>query len=108
MNIFKSSFRSQMPLMPLLVFCSVAIFFANLNQARADYQSAVLAKSPVGYWRLNDSVVAPPNVLATNTGTLGAVGNGTFENDMLAGFAGALPAQASSNPAVHGEAYFDG
>lgn|SRR5437870_7853532 len=107
MKIPQSSSRPRKP-STALVFCSVAIFFANLNQARADYQSAVLAKSPVGYWRLNDAVVAPANVLATNIGTLGAVGNGTFENDMLAGVAGALPAQASSNTAVHGEAYFDG
>jgi hypothetical protein len=46
--------------------------------------------------------------MATNIGTLGAAGNGTFENDVLAGAPGALPAQASSNTAILCEAYFDG
>src|SRR5882672_8738721 len=107
MKALQSSPVARNPMIAL-VLCGVAIFFFPNLQARADYQSAVLAQSPVGYWRLNDAVVAPPNVLATNIGTLGAVGNGTFENDMLAGVAGALPAQVSSNTAVHGEAYFDG
>jgi len=76
--------------------------------ARADYQSAVLAQSPVGYWRLNDTVAAPTLALATNIGTLGAVGQGTFENDILAGLAGALPAQTGSNTAIRGEGYLNG
>src|SRR6266568_8505166 len=107
MKIPQSSSRPRKP-STALVFCSVAIFFANLNQARADYQSAVLAKSPVGYWRLNDAVVAPANVLATNIGSLGAVGNGTFENDLLAGAPGALPAQASTNTAILAQGYLNG
>src|SRR5262249_42465446 len=92
-----------------VLFCGVAgLFFANPGSSRADYQSAVLAKSPVGYWRLNDAVAAPSNVLATNLGTLGAIGNGTFENDLLAGYPGALPAQGATNFAIHGEDYLEG
>src|SRR5437660_11899704 len=91
-----------------LLFGMAGFCFANLHQARADYQSAVLSQSPVGYWRLNDSVAAPPNVLATNLGSLGAVGNGTFESDLLAGAPGALPAQASTNTAILAEGYLNG
>jgi len=107
MKSLQSSPFARKPVIALS-FCSVAlIFFANL-QARADYQSAVLAQSPVGYWRLNDAVVAPANVLATNLGSLGGIGNGTFENDLLAGAPGALPAQASTNTAILGEEYLEG
>src|SRR5882672_7526021 len=106
MKTLQFSPRARNPVTSLL-FCSVVFFFANL-EARADYQSAVLAKSPVGYWRLNDAVVAPGNVLATNTGSLGAVGNGTFENDLLAGAPGALPAQASTNTAILAYGYLNG
>jgi hypothetical protein len=80
----------------------------HLNPARADYQSAVLAKAPVGYWRLNDAVATPPLVLATNLGALGAVGNGTFENDILLGVPGALPAQAATNTGILGVGYLNG
>src|SRR5216117_668498 len=93
----------------IALICSVAGFLsANLHQARADYQSAVLSNSPVGYWRLNDAVAAPANVMATNIGSLGAIGNGTFENDLLAGLPGALPAQSPTNTAIRGEGYLNG
>src|ERR1041385_620773 len=94
------------PLIALLVPCVAILCLAD--QAFADYQSAVLAKSPVGYWRLNDTVAAPPNVMATNIGSLGSLGNGTFENDLLAGAPGALPAQSSSNTAIIAYGYLDG
>src|SRR5438876_11596083 len=107
MKYLPCSPRARTPLLALL--CSVAGFLsANLHQARADYQSAVLAQSPVGYWRLNDAVAAPANVMATNIGSLGAIGNGTFENDLLAGLPGALPAQAPTNTAIRGEGYLNG
>src|SRR6266576_4526102 len=81
---------------------------ACVMPVKADYQSTVLSKSPVGYWRLNDVVAAPGNMLATNIGTLGAVGNGTYEYDSLAGVSGALPSQSSSNTAMRVESYIDG
>src|ERR1044071_3619919 len=90
----------------LLIHCMAILCLAA--QAFADYPSAVLAKSPVGYWRLNDAVAAPPNVMATNIGSLGALGNGTFENDLLASAPDALPAQSSSNTAIIAYGYLDG
>jgi len=46
---------------------------------RADYQSTVLSQGPVGYWRLNGTVQPPtPPIYATNSGTLGAAGNGEY------------------------------
>src|SRR5437764_12813284 len=46
--------------------------------ARADYKSAVLADGPLAYYRLND---AAPADIATNNGSLGASGNGTYRDD---------------------------
>src|SRR5436190_8034135 len=86
-----------------MLFCSGLPLLVCVVPAKADYQSTVLSRSPVGYWRLNDVVGAPGNTLATNIGTLGAAGNGTYEYDILAGVAGALPAQVSSNTAVRSE-----
>src|SRR6185503_111778 len=88
------------------LFCSVFVLFACVISANADYRATVLAKSPVGYWRLNDAVATPGEVLATNIGTLGAVGNGLYLWDVLAGAPGALPAQPT-NTAVRAEAYID-
>lgn len=90
----------------LRVLCSLAAVLL-ISHSRADFQSTVLSQSPVGYWPLNEVAVVP-EVFATNTGTLGAVGNGTFENDILAGLPGALPAQVSSNLAIRGEGYLNG
>jgi hypothetical protein len=108
MNVVQLSSITRKPVLALLLGSVAAAWFGNFNTAKADYASAVLAKSPVGYWRLNDAVAAPANVLATNIGTLGAAGNGTFENDILAGVAGALPAQSATNFAIRGEEYLEG
>jgi hypothetical protein len=57
----------------LLVTAAPALMF--VASARADYASTVLADSPVAYYQLNDSTPWTPNV-ATNSGSLGAAGNG--------------------------------
>ena len=72
--------------------------------ARADYQSAVLAQNPAGYWRLNETTPSQaPITTAANVGSLAAPGNGTYEGSQgfFRGFPGAL---ANSDTAVH----FDG
>lgn len=76
-----------------LILLTFAVLFAALSQARADYQSAILSQSPVGYWRLDDSVSAPSPISATNLGTLGAAGNASYIADLTLGAPGALPAQ---------------
>lgn len=83
------------------------IFLLSPRVASADYQSTVLSMSPAGYWRLNETN-AVPQVLATNIGSLGTVGTGTYENDILAGVTGLLPNQGSSNLAVRCEGYLEG
>ncbi|MGC9942812.1 MAG: LamG-like jellyroll fold domain-containing protein [Verrucomicrobiota bacterium] len=44
---------------------------SSAYSVRADYQSTVLSQNPLGYWRLNETVVPTDNVLL-NQGTLGA------------------------------------
>jgi hypothetical protein len=65
---------------------------ATLPASADNYQTAVLAQNPVGYWRL-DETVAPPVALtlyATNLGKLGATGEGTYVLDVIRGQPGAL------------------
>jgi hypothetical protein len=93
---------------PSLLCCLSLLLLGARALALDAYEAAVQARSPVGYWRLNDTVAAPPLVVATNLGTLGTNGNGTFENDIILGVAGALPAQSSSNSAVRGLGYLNG
>ena len=57
---------------PLLVMSSV--------MARADYSNAVMSLNPVGYWPLNETNLPPQNYTAHNSGTLGTLGNGYYNN----------------------------
>jgi len=44
------------------------------------YSNAVIALNPVAYWPLTETVAAPAGLyIATNSGTLGAAGNGYYE-----------------------------
>lgn len=47
--------------------------------ALADYSSTVLNKSPIGYWRLNETNL-PSFGVATNSGSLGPAGHGLYVN----------------------------
>jgi hypothetical protein len=76
-------------------------------RGQADYQSTVQSLAPVGYWRLNETA-AVPQVLATNLGSVGAAGTGTYENDILAGAPGALPANGATNFALRTAGYLEG
>jgi hypothetical protein len=48
------------------------------QSARADYASTVLALNPAAYWKLNETAPTPMADVATNLGTLGALGNGYY------------------------------
>lgn len=55
---------------------AAAFAMGGAGAAGADYASTVLAQNPVGYWRFNDAVNLPPALIATNYGSVGAIGNG--------------------------------
>lgn len=59
----------------------------------ADYQSTVLSQSPVGYYRLNETVqpVSSAGAYATNLGSLGVTANGTYVSSPVLGFPGPFP-----------------
>lgn len=67
-------------LLTLLVLASA------LMARAATYRDTVLADNPVGYWRLGD----PADSRATNSGSLGAAGNGTTFQNVTFGVPGAL------------------
>jgi hypothetical protein len=66
--------------------------------AHADYKSTMLSKNPVGYWRLNETN-QPSAGIATNSGTLGAAGNGYYINGVLSNVPGPLAAPGSDTAA---------
>ena len=57
---------------------STALFSLAIALNAADYSSTVLSHNPAGYWRLNETVPAPPGDVATNRGTLGAAAQGYY------------------------------
>jgi len=78
------------------------------TQAQADYPSVVLADGPAAYFRLNDNTTTPPPSTATNLGSLGTVGNGSYlgvYTRPVAGAVGANTAVAFSNPGASTTAY---
>lgn len=56
------------------------LLWAASLSAFADYSSTVLSKNPIGYWQLNETNPIPALAVATNYGSLAAVGNGVFLN----------------------------
>jgi hypothetical protein len=52
---------------------------AGAGSVLADYSSDVLALSPIGYWRLNETA----GVLADNTGSLGNGADGTYTDTVV-------------------------
>jgi hypothetical protein len=64
---------------------------ATLPAGADNYQSAVVSQSPVGYWRLDDTVQPPVlPIYAADLGKLGAAGEGTNVLDAIRGQPGAL------------------
>ena len=74
-----------------LLFCALS--------SRAAYQDQVGADQPVGYWRLNEPA---GSTSATNSGSLGAAGNGKTFRNVTFGVAGAL--NGSSDTAANFDA----
>ncbi len=74
------------------VAVGLAVALALISNARADYPSEVLADGPLAYYRLNENVTTPTFDVATNAGSLGALGNGTYASTTH-GAAGAIVAQ---------------
>lgn len=64
----------------------------NVGVAIPPYAAAVLADGPIAYWRFNNDVTPG----ATNSGTLGAAANGTYNGDAFPG------SQAPRPPAFAG------
>src|SRR6266481_3235706 len=57
--------------------------------ARADYPTTVLSDGPFAYFRLNETYTTLPD-LATNLGTIGTDGTGSYVGTVSQGVAGAL------------------
>ena len=68
----------------------------------SDYPTTVQSHSPVVYWRLNETI-PPVAAAATNSGSGGAVANGTYH-----GGAGAVGVQGGLAGVADTAAYFDG
>jgi hypothetical protein len=49
-------------------------------RAESSYSRAVMLLNPVAYWTLDETNTPPPAYMATNSGTLGAMGNGFYNN----------------------------
>lgn len=72
---------------------------ASLWSARADYASEVISRSPVAYYRLNETV--PTNAtVAINSGSLGAAGDGAYGSHVVHPTSGALPSQPGNGGAT--------
>ncbi len=71
---------------------------AWVTQAAA-YRDTILADHPVGYWRLGEGL---GGTVATNTGSLGAPGNGKIFKNVIFGTPGALAADADTAASLDG------
>src|SRR5579862_1364053 len=80
----------------LSISAGTAIFvIAGAMTSRADYPTTVLSQGPVGYWRLNETTLPPVlPILATNVGSAGASGNGTY----ISAIRGVTPGAIVSEP----------
>jgi len=83
-----------------LVMGAFALIAGTMAQAQSTYSNAVAALGPVAYWPLNETT-APSGGLyvATNSGALGAAGNGYYETWWQTN--GVSNALISSNSIVH-------
>ena len=82
-----------------VAFASLALLAGTHCQAQP-YSNAVTALNPVAYWPLTENVAAPAGLyVATNSGTLGAVGQGYYET-WYQPF-GASPAMLPTNVIQH-------
>ncbi len=62
----------------IVMLCLIAVLLSVVT-SWADYSNTVISLNPVAYWPLNETVQPPPAYVATNSGTLGALGDGYYE-----------------------------
>ena len=70
------------------------VILSSASHAWADYSATILADGPVAYYRLNDNAVTPL-YYATNIGSLGVAGNGTYAGVYTRGVPGAIEEDAA-------------
>jgi hypothetical protein len=70
----------------------VVVLACSVVRVQADYASAVLANSPLGYWRLNETSQPPAADVANNSGSLGAAATGYYVGAASHPVSGALKA----------------
>lgn len=68
----------------------------SASSALADYESDVLALSPIAYWRLNETT----GTLADNIGSLGNSADGTYTNNVTLGVEGSARKLGEANTAI--------
>ena len=87
--------RLNTPIAKLIYAGTVLVATGAMVAAGADYSSTVLSQGPVGYWRLNETTHPPTlPILATNVGSVGPAGNGTY----VAANRGVTPGAIVSEP----------
>jgi hypothetical protein len=84
---------------------AILLGISTVLPARADYPGTIAAQGAAGYWRLNETGTVSPLPLASNLGSVGSAGNGTYieVNRGAAGIPG-----ASGNTAAYCPGLVDG
>ena len=82
-----------------ILFSALALG-TGLWSVRADYPAELISRSPIAYYQLNETIATSST--ATNTGSLGAAGDGTYGSHVAHPTGGALPSQ----PANGGASFF--
>jgi hypothetical protein len=66
-----------LPKSMLAALATGLLALAAVLPARADYSNTITSLGALGYWPLNDKIT---DTTATNSGTLGPVANGVYQN----------------------------
>jgi len=93
--------RTTSGTLSLSVLATALLLLLSAATVRGDYKSTVLADSPIGYWRLDDS-----GATAVNSGSLGATGNGTYHGTYYEGRAGALAGDSDTAAGFDGSSSY--
>ena len=82
--------RFKLNTLPNRMFVSAAALLglSALWSVGADYPTTVSSYNPVGYWRLNETTPVPAPDIAANSGSLGALAQGTYIQGVIHPVAG--------------------
>src|SRR5687768_3053527 len=81
----------------LMAIGTLLVVWSSARAATGDFATTLLSQSPVGYWRLNETIQPPPAAPAANIGSLATAGNGQYLFGPKRGEPGALSgSQATS------------